>query len=397
MSPSPGGATPSIPSKSFLDFYTSRSLVPGVQATSLERLFHARRGLYAHLGLVPRFLRGLDILELGPGSGDYAVYTASLGPARLTFVEGSPECVEALEEKRREGAFGDVPVEIHREDILEFRGDREYDLVLCEGTIPGQDDPASFTRQVARHVAPGGVLVVTNATRHSLLADVCRRVVLPIFRDRHGDGEELVDALVDHFTPDLEALGNCSRSVRNWVLDIIVHPWHDIQFSIAECLEILGDSFEILGSSPRWISDWTWYKAIDGEFSGINERALREYRSQELCLIDQREAPRAVPREVTGEFLDICDRLYREHDRITQSDGPPSFDSFRELLGELESRVREVLPQTAASLRDYRRGLRALLEGETPPDFGTFRAFWGRGQQYSSYLRIRPEGDRRDG
>ncbi len=376
-------------SKSFIDYYSAKGLVPGVQNDDNLRLFQRRRGLYSHLGIVPRLLQDRKVLEFGPGSGDYALFTASHDPQLIQFVEGSNDCVASIEEKRDSGQFGSCEIGIHLGDILEYEDPELYDVVLCEGTIPGQDDPLAFTRHIAKFVAPGGVLVITNATRLSLLSDVCRRIVLPIFQSHANSEDELIQSLVDHFTPDLDALGNVSRSYSNWVMDIIIHPWHDIQFSIAESIEILSDQFEILGSSPRFLSDWSWYKAIDGDFSGINERALKSYRELELSLLDCRAVPQAFPLETVEEFTQLTNSAYQLHDALLQNPEEKYYEEFLKNIKLLSGLLIERMPDTAKALQDYHQGLSDLLNGKFNTDFGEFCSFWGRGQQYSSYIRVR--------
>jgi hypothetical protein len=46
-----------------------------------------------------------------------------------------------------------------------------------------------------------------------------------------------------------------------------------------------------------------------------------------------------------------------------------------------------VLPETALAITDFLKGLERLMDGEDNPGFGTFRSWFGRGQQYVSFTR----------
>src|SRR5438045_7944899 len=78
----PAGNQPDM-TESLLDFYRRHGISPVRQdIRNLDVHFARRAALYRHLGLLPTFLLGRTILEIGPGSGFNSVYTASLGPSR---------------------------------------------------------------------------------------------------------------------------------------------------------------------------------------------------------------------------------------------------------------------------------------------------------------------------
>jgi SAM-dependent methyltransferase len=110
----------------------------------------------------------LDVLDVGAGQGTQAIRLARLGH-RLTAIEPDPQMRDAaaaalaLEEpgvrsrvEVRPGGLGTLDAAV---------GDAAYDLVLCHGVfmyLPAADPAVA---ELARHVAPGGLLslVVRNA------------------------------------------------------------------------------------------------------------------------------------------------------------------------------------------------------------------------------------------
>src|SRR5436190_14016228 len=119
---------------SLVDFYKRHGISPVRQDISdLEAHFTRRAGLYRHLGLLPLFVRGKRVLEVGPGGGFNSLYTATLGPSEYVLLEGNPAGVADIER-----VFGDYPelrngLEIVNALINDYRPPRLFDIVLCEG------------------------------------------------------------------------------------------------------------------------------------------------------------------------------------------------------------------------------------------------------------------------
>jgi ubiquinone/menaquinone biosynthesis C-methylase UbiE len=76
---------------SHLAFYKAHGISPVRQDISdWERHRQRRSALYRQLGILPSYLRGRSVLEVGPGSGHNALHTAGLEPSRFVLVEGNP-------------------------------------------------------------------------------------------------------------------------------------------------------------------------------------------------------------------------------------------------------------------------------------------------------------------
>src|SRR5919204_7018496 len=83
--------------ESLLDFYRRHRISPVRQdIRDLGAHFGRRAALYRHLGILPAFLRGRTVVEIGPGSGFNSLYTASLDPARYVLVEPNPRGVDDI-------------------------------------------------------------------------------------------------------------------------------------------------------------------------------------------------------------------------------------------------------------------------------------------------------------
>ncbi len=109
---------------------------------------------------------GLDVLDIGGGTGGLAVRIGELGH-RVTVVDPSPDALAALDRRAREH---DVVVTSRQGDLsslLDVAGSDSADLVLCHGVLEVVDDPTAALATLARVVRPGGVLSLLVAQRYA--------------------------------------------------------------------------------------------------------------------------------------------------------------------------------------------------------------------------------------
>jgi SAM-dependent methyltransferase len=119
----------------------------------------------AALGPVP-----LDIVDVGGGTGGFAVALARLGH-RVTVIDPSPDALAALERRAAESAVsgsiwavqGDLATVF---DVLEPGC---ADAVLCHGVLEFVDDPAEGCRIGRRLLRPGGVASILVANRTAVV------------------------------------------------------------------------------------------------------------------------------------------------------------------------------------------------------------------------------------
>jgi S-adenosylmethionine-dependent methyltransferase len=107
-----------------------------------------------------------DVLDIGGGTGGFAVRVGALGH-RVTVVDPSPDALAALD--RRAGEH-DVAVTGRQGDLsclLDVVDPDSADVVLCHGVLEVVDDPAAALATLARVVRPGGVLSLLAAQRHA--------------------------------------------------------------------------------------------------------------------------------------------------------------------------------------------------------------------------------------
>ncbi|SFC05058.1 Methyltransferase domain-containing protein [Nocardioides terrae] len=149
----------------------------------------------------------LDVLDIGGGTGGFAVRVAQLGH-RVTVVDPSPDALAALARRAREL---DVEVEGRQGDLGALGVEQgAVDLVLCHGVLEVVDDPAEAIATLGRVLRPGGRLSLLVGQRN---ASVVAR------------------AMAGHFAQALALLDDTSPSGRA-----------GRRFTVAEATDLLADA-----------------------------------------------------------------------------------------------------------------------------------------------------------
>ncbi|RZS82933.1 methyltransferase family protein [Motilibacter rhizosphaerae] len=118
--------------------------------------------------------RALDVVDVGGGTGGFAVPLATLGHT-VTVVDPSPDALAALERRVAETAALDGlagRVRARQGDVaglLDVVEPASADLVLCHGVLEHVDDPVEALAAVARCLRPGGRLSLLAANRSAVV------------------------------------------------------------------------------------------------------------------------------------------------------------------------------------------------------------------------------------
>ena len=129
---------------------------------------HSVRTAVVWAGLQPLLDRapGQDVLDIGGGTGGFAVPLAELGH-RVRVVDPSPDALAALDRRARESGVADR-VTGQQGDVGDLGSyAAEADVVLCHGVLEVVDDPAAALATIAGVLRPGGALSLLVAQRHA--------------------------------------------------------------------------------------------------------------------------------------------------------------------------------------------------------------------------------------
>lgn len=141
---------------------------------------------------------GLSALDVGGGSGVFAVPLASMGLA-VTVVDVSADALATLRRRAEEAGVADrvTAVQGDADHLADTAPPGAYDLVLCHSLLEVVDDAAATTGTIAAALRPGGCASILVANRAATvlaralgghLADAHRALTDPAGRYADTDG-----------------------------------------------------------------------------------------------------------------------------------------------------------------------------------------------------------------
>jgi 2-polyprenyl-6-hydroxyphenyl methylase / 3-demethylubiquinone-9 3-methyltransferase len=129
------------------------------------RLAYIRQRVDQHWACDPRSLKplaGRTALDVGCGAGLLCEPLARLGAA-VTGVDAAPENVDVA---RAHASAQGLTITYHAGELAGLKG--QFDLVTAMEVIEHVTDPARFVAELASHLAPGGLLILSTPNRTSL-------------------------------------------------------------------------------------------------------------------------------------------------------------------------------------------------------------------------------------
>ena len=376
-------------SASHLDFYRAHHISPVRQDISdLERHFERREALFRHLGILPQFIEGRKVLEVGPGSGHNAIYVGSLGPGRYLLVEGNPTGIEHMNDLFARHPTHTGAIDIVHSTIEDWELDTVYDFVFCEGLLSGVSNPEEILGKLGDAVTPGGVLTITCVDHLSHFPETIRRA----FADKVIGTEDTLDQKVAKILPMVEphlnGLQGMSRRYDDWVIDNLIHPGSIIPLiNIPQAISFLDFRFDYYGGSPHFVSDWRWYKSLVGSDRNFNRHAIDEYWSLAHNLMDYRMvADKREPAQNIDLYALCTDGRAALEEYEKAGDGV-HMGSFIGVLDQIVENLKQDMPLAAAGIEEASRLLKSpVLDPRDVAEATEFSGLFGRGQQYISLI-----------
>src|SRR4051812_3017869 len=111
---------------------------------------------------------GQTVLDIGGGTGGFAVRVAGLGH-HVTVVDPSPDALAALDRRARERDVADLVTGVQGDlaGVSDLVAAASVDLVLCHGVLGLVDDPPEALEVIGRLLRPGGALSLLVAQQHA--------------------------------------------------------------------------------------------------------------------------------------------------------------------------------------------------------------------------------------
>lgn len=372
----------------FVDFYRDNGISPVSQDISdLEKHFSRRDALYRHLGLPAGLISGKRVLEFGPGSGHNSLFTAHCDPSRYLLIDGNPVGVKNIQTLLTGHVSQKTKLEVRESFFEDFQSEERFDLVLAEGFLPWQRDPAGLLRHLAGFVDRNGVLVITTSDPISSLSEILRRIMGAMLVEPADSVQVQLDKLLPVFEPHLETLSGMSRPYADWILDNIIQPVVGKWFAIPEAISAVEAEFDIYGSSPHFLADWRWYKDVHGTQRGYNQLAVEAYQSNLHNFLNFHEHFPPRPASDNEKLKNLSYQVW-EIERAYQANRHcEHLDVLCELVQRLAEEVAAFSLETADALGEFSNGVKEFLNRGQLPKMRYFPGLFGRGQQYLSFIR----------
>ena len=128
----------------------------------------------------------LDIVDVGGGTGGFAVPFAALGH-RVTVVDPSPDALAAAQRRAAEVPVTLTAVQGEADGLDGLVGEAAADLVICHSVLEYVDSPADAMAAIARVLRPGATVSV-------LAANVVAAVLHRALAGRYAEARHLLAA-----------------------------------------------------------------------------------------------------------------------------------------------------------------------------------------------------------
>lgn len=373
-----------------LSFYKEQKVAPVSQnIDDLRQHFHRRSTLYKQMGIIPSDFFGKRIIEIGPGTGQNSLFLAYLKPQSLTLVEPNPTGIEKINEVFQLHGSLQNPI-IEHSEIETFTSTEKYDYVICEGLVgaSGHPDPTTLIASIASHTKPGGMVILTSIDYPAYSSEMIRRLIGFELTKSMDDFDAKVSLLCDVFEPHLRNLTGMTRLSKDWVIDNLLNPASVstlMSFSeLISCMSNLG--FSTVGTSPRFIADWAWYKDAALEPDFFNRSALRSYWPCAHGFMDYCNIYPNRTEESNRQLERDCRKIHDGIRLYEESNDPSIRAALVQNIYSLIQSIKKDMPFVASALRE----VHSWLSGENldPAVIKTstlFGSWFGRSQTYVAF------------
>lgn len=375
----------------YLEFYGQKQVSPVKQDISeFDRHTGRRHALYRALGITPMTIKGKKVLEVGPGSGHNSIVTAMCSPAEYHLVEPNKTGYEEMRTIFGRYDFKDTKLLFNNLMLEDFK-ESDFDIVLCEGLLPGLDNKTDFLNLLkSKAEKTGSILVITCIDCVSIFFENTRRYLAKVILDKQGitDFDEQVSRLSGIFEGHLKTLKGVSRFTADWVIDAILNPAaanHD--FSFADAMEILRDDFYYFGASPDFFTNTMWYKHLPADCQGHNSHYETQFFRIWHNFIHYQLSEHERDEKLNFRLYELCTEFNLKVNSFISGEKGMEPEIYS-LLGRIADNMKNC--EAVGSAIDE---FISILDGECfdaeemLKKYPGYCASFGRGQQYFSFVK----------
>jgi|TARA_Y100000294_G_scaffold178135_1_gene208134 SAM-dependent methyltransferase len=373
-----------------LEYYTKEEISPvEYNIPELNKHFEIRGNLYKLLGLVPSYLSGKDVLEVGAGSGHNSLYTSSLKPKNYDLIEPNKTGCENIKK-----VFANLDVEHTKPNLFEleidnFNSDKFYDLVIAEGWPGGfLEHDRNMLVKIGSFVKHGGMLFIHYFPPIGGMATYLRRLISHRLINNIKKISDKLIILNEAFSTHLSNLSSMTRSHDHWILDSLLNPYVCVAYNTPLiCKEIFDKKFKIYNSVPKFSTDWRWYKSLHGKQEKVNKNFYEDYILINHSMIDYRISNSKRSKNQNLELEKFCSTfalLTKENEQLNLEsflkNVKPTLDNIIKNVSDLSSQLINSLEEANSILQKEK------ITVENVRNMSDFSSLFGREQCYLSFV-----------
>tara|TARA_B100000963_G_scaffold361760_1_gene399331 strand:- start:14250 stop:15413 length:1164 start_codon:yes stop_codon:yes gene_type:complete len=377
----------------FIDFYNKYDIIPTSNKSNLNRQIFSRNFLYTNLGVPLKFFKDKRIIEFGPGGGWNAISTSFYKPREYCFVDASKKSIKEIKKKIKNKKIKALKTSIINKDILNLKTSKKFEIAIAEGIVPNQKYPKKMLKIISSHLEKNGILIISLQTGISLLSEFCRRIlIIKTFNDYNSFNDQLRNA-VDIYKLHLKTLKFSTRPINDWVLDVVFNEQTEknkVIFGSDDAIRFLNKNMDIYNSFPKFFYDGRWYKSVITSNNSNNKLFLDQYYKFSINFIDYREKfeRQSLSKNKAQEIEKICSKVCILQNKMIKQRSYKEIDEFIKLLITISSKLPNNFKNTKECIHEFTVDIKKYIKGTKPKNlFRKFRYWWGRGAQYTSYIK----------
>lgn len=355
----------------------------------MQSHINKRSSLYRELGVLRNFIEQADILEVGPGGGYNSIVIGMYNPRSYTLIEPNPAGYNEMTALFEKYNLNTNSIFLVNELFENITLDMQFDLVICEGLLPGLENKSSVISKLKRSVKSGGVLIITTADEISSFLEIARRFIAHKLVNDVDDIHQKATILSSAFDSHLSSLGVSTRPIIDWVYDVLLNPAScnaEQYYSMSSSLSDIGDEFYYLSSSPNLFTNPTWYKKLENNPLAYNERYLHQFDSCKHSLILQEAQALHRPFYLNGELSTLCSRFGALSKQAEY--GNVDFNSCaKEVISICEAIISNLKDERMENILCEFIYLAENTTMDNIRNTKYFQSAFGKGQQYISFVK----------
>ncbi len=380
----------------YLQHYKNNNISPVRQdIKDIEKHFYIRKKLYESLGLLNNNFNNKSIIEIGPGGGYNAIYTASLEPYYYQLVEANPTGVKEIKDLFLKYKVNTDNININNIFIEELDTNREFDIAICEGMLPCVENKYQILNKMDNLIKTNGIMLITCSDEISVFFDMLRRLLANILIKRNNitKYEDKIAILVNAFSSHLDTLKGFGRLKEDWCADnLLGNALYNTSLSVSDILEFFQNKYSFYNISPQIIIDATWFKEVPSTIDGFNQNKIDNFKSIWHNLIHYQSFDNSIwnnsdtdlLRNLCKDFIKLCRLCEDDYTNQIQEKILIIFSSIIDIYRKNNSNniIIESLEEISLFIKDDDISVNSISN-----NLNKFSSAFGRGQQYITLIK----------